>query len=119
MRIESIKTNDMQYNSQRLATGEGLQKESPKERKGENVAIASQKKYSEEEVKAAIGSVNKAINTYDRRLQFSVHEATNLVSVKVIDTNTDEVIREIPPEKILDMVAKLWEMAGIIVDKKI
>ena len=39
--------------------------------------------------------------------------------VKVIDQNTDEIIREIPPEKILDMVAALWEMAGIIVDRKI
>jgi flagellar protein FlaG len=30
----------------------------------------------------------------------------------------DEVIREIPPEKILDMVAKMMELAGILVDEK-
>jgi len=38
--------------------------------------------------------------------------------VKVIDINTNEVIREIPPEKILDMVATMLEMAGIIVDER-
>jgi flagellar protein FlaG len=38
--------------------------------------------------------------------------------VKVIDINTREVIREIPPEKILDMVATMLEMAGIIVDER-
>jgi flagellar protein FlaG len=38
--------------------------------------------------------------------------------VKVIDAETDEIIREIPPEKILDMVAMMWEMVGIIVDER-
>jgi len=28
------------------------------------------------------------------------------------------MIREIPPEKILDLVAKMWEMAGILIDEK-
>ena len=38
--------------------------------------------------------------------------------VKVVDPNTDKVIREIPPEKILDMVAKMWEVVGLFVDEK-
>jgi flagellar protein FlaG len=38
--------------------------------------------------------------------------------VKVIDNETQEVIQEIPPEKILDMVAKMWEVAGILVDER-
>ena len=36
----------------------------------------------------------------------------------VINEDTDEVIREIPPEKSLDMLQKMWEMAGILVDEK-
>ncbi|WIV12019.1 flagellar protein FlaG [Proteiniborus sp. MB09-C3] len=119
MRVESIKTNDIQYSSQRLSTGENRQNELPGNREIESKEVMPQKKYTEEELKSAITSVNKAINPYDRKLEFSIHEATRLISVKVIDTNTDEVIREIPPEKILDMVAKLWEIAGIIVDQKI
>ncbi|TAH63570.1 MAG: flagellar protein FlaG [Gottschalkiaceae bacterium] len=119
VRIEAIKTNDIQYSPQRVASGDSIPKELTKEKAAENVELNLKKEYSEEEIKSAIGSVNKAINPYDRKLEFSIHEATRYISVKVIDTNTDEVIREIPPEKILDMVAKLWEMAGIIVDKKI
>jgi flagellar protein FlaG len=38
--------------------------------------------------------------------------------VKVVDTETQEVIREIPSEKILDMVANILEMAGILVDER-
>ena len=67
----------------------------------------------------AVDNTNKMLEGYNRRFEISIHEGTNAVMVKVIDQNTDEIIREIPPEKILDMVAKLWEMAGIIVDKKI
>lgn len=67
----------------------------------------------------AVDDTNRALEGYDRRFQISIHEGTRAVMVKVIDENTDEVIREIPPEKILDMVAALWEMAGIIVDRKV
>ncbi len=67
----------------------------------------------------AVDNTNKMLEGYNRRFEISIHEGTNAVMVKVIDQNTDEIIREIPPEKILDMVAALWEMAGIIVDRKI
>lgn len=52
------------------------------------------------------------------RCEYSYHKETNRVSIKVIDDATDEVIREIPPEKSLDMLQKMWEMAGILVDEK-
>ena len=79
------------------------------------------KEVSHDELVRAIGDVNKSIRTYDRKLQYSIHEKTNTIMVKVIDISdgSDRVIREIPPEKILDMVAKMWEMAGIIVDERV
>lgn len=52
------------------------------------------------------------------RCEYSYHKETNRVSIKVIDSDTDKVIREIPPEKSLDMLQKMWEMAGIMVDEK-
>lgn len=70
------------------------------------------------EVIQAIEKANKHIKSYDRRLEFSIHEITKQIMVKVINTEDDTVIREIPSEKILDMVAHLWEVAGILVDEK-
>lgn len=78
-----------------------------------------EKRYTEEELIEKIESANKHFVTFDRRLEFSIHEKTKQIMVKVIDLRTEEIIREIPPEKILDMVATLWEIAGIIVDEKI
>ncbi|MBM7582630.1 flagellar protein FlaG [Caldicoprobacter guelmensis] len=67
----------------------------------------------------AVKQVNKALEGTNRRFEYSIHEQTNTIVIKVIDTETNEVIREIPPEKILNLIAKLWELAGIIVDEKV
>lgn len=75
-------------------------------------------KTQEHEVIEAIEKANKHFKSYDRRLEFSIHEKTKQIMVKVINTDDDSIVREIPSEKILDMVAKLWEMAGIFVDEK-
>ena len=65
-----------------------------------------------------IERANKAIAGSTCNFEYSIHEGTKEIMVKVIDQDTKEVIREIPPEKILDMVAKMWEMAGILVDER-
>ncbi|MNP87072.1 flagellar protein FlaG [compost metagenome] len=49
----------------------------------------------------------------------SVHEKTHQILVKVLNKETGELIREIPPEKTLDLVAKMMEIAGILIDEKV
>lgn len=73
---------------------------------------------SDEQLVKAIESAIKAVQGKTTTLEFSIHKQTKLISVKVLDKDTGETIREIPPEKSLDFVAKLWEMAGIFVDKR-
>lgn len=72
----------------------------------------------EKTVIEAIEKANKKLSGVIAEFEFSIHEKTKQISVKVINKDTKEVIREIPPEKILDIVAHLWEVAGIIVDEK-
>ena len=50
--------------------------------------------------------------------QFGIHEETNHLTIKIVDKETRKVIKELPPEKTLDMIAKVWEMAGLLVDEK-
>ncbi len=50
--------------------------------------------------------------------QFSVHKETKQVMIKMVNSETKEVIREIPSEKILDMFAKMCEVNGLFVDEK-
>lgn len=84
-----------------------------------NVPVDGEKKQVQEhDVIEAIEKANKHFKSFDRRLEFTIHDKTKQIMVKVIDTEDDSVIREIPSEKILDMVAKLWEMSGLFVDEK-
>jgi flagellar protein FlaG len=52
------------------------------------------------------------------RCEYAYDEPTKRVSIKVYDKETDELIREVPPEKSLEMLQRMWELAGIIVDEK-
>lgn len=61
----------------------------------------------------------KAIQGPNTGFEMSVHKATNTISIKVLDKDTGEVIREIPPEKTLDLVAKFMEINGILIDERV
>ena len=74
------------------------------------------KEASQEQIKKAVSEINRA--AMGTEAVFGIHEATNRVTIKIVDKNTKEVIKELPPEKTLDLIAKAWEMAGILVDEK-
>jgi flagellar protein FlaG len=65
-----------------------------------------------------IEKANKAIIGANKTFEYSIHEKTKQIMVKVINSETKELIREIPPEKILDMVARMWELSGIMIDER-
>ncbi len=71
---------------------------------------------SNEQVRKAVEQLNK--NMANSEAVFGIHEGTNRVTIKIVDKSTKEVIRELPPEKTLDMIARVWDMAGILVDEK-
>lgn len=73
---------------------------------------------SEKQVQEAVDSTNKELEKLQTNLRFSVHKQTKQIMIKIIDSNTKEVIKELPPEKLLDMVASMMERAGLIIDKK-
>ncbi len=71
---------------------------------------------SQEQIKKAVEQLNKKMSNSEAL--FGIHEGTNRVTIKIVDRQTKEVIKELPPEKTLDMIAKVWELAGLMVDEK-
>ena len=84
--------------------------------KGQNNNSAEQEQPSNEQIKKAVEQLNK--NMRNSEAVFGIHEGTNRVTIKLVDKDTKEVIKELPPEKTLDMIAKAWELAGILVDER-
>ena len=79
---------------------------------------------SEQEIEADNERIKKAVEKLNKKLDqnteavFGVHEKTNRVTIKMVDKESKKVIKEFPPDKTLDMIAKVWELAGILVDEK-
>ena len=83
-----------------------------------SVSENKSKDNTENHLKSVISMTNEKIHWTNTRCEFQYHEITKRVSIKVIDKETDEIIREIPPEESLEMVEKMWELAGLIVDER-
>jgi flagellar protein FlaG len=78
----------------------------------------------EEKTAADNDKIKKALENITAQLpnsevKFGIHEKTDRVTIKLVDKETKEVIKEFPPEKTLDMIAKCMEIAGVLVDEKL
>ena len=89
------------------ADGQGSQEAGAKEQQAQQ---------SQESIKKMVDQLNKKMSNSEAI--FGIHEGTNRITIKIVDKETKEVLKEYPPEKTLDMIAKVWEMAGILVDEK-
>lgn len=106
-KLPSLKSEGM--NHQELNDGDVI----IKKKEGTYLSIGEEKLFEMLERAA------KALVIPRVELQFSIHEKTKEISVKIIDMESREVIREIPSKEVLDMAAKMNELAGLFVDKKI
>jgi Uncharacterized flagellar protein FlaG len=84
----------------------------------QNAAEVQDASIQSEQLDRALNSVNQALSYHRIRFEYTVHDKTKAVMIKMMDADTGEVIREIPPEKFLDIEAMTLEQAGLLVDKK-
>ncbi|NQX70109.1 flagellar protein FlaG [Paenibacillus alba] len=73
---------------------------------------------SDKAVVQAIEKINKTLEGARHKFAYSIHEKTGQIMVKVINEDTNEVIREIPNEKIADLIASFQEINGLNIDEK-
>ncbi len=71
---------------------------------------------SNESVQKAVALINKQLT--NSKAVFGIHEETNRLTIKMVDKDTDKVIKEFPADETLDMLAKVMEFAGLMVDEK-
>jgi len=86
--------------------------EAPRELYG--VESPSEGEVTDAMIDLAINAANQRLSMTSFRLSHSVHEATNTILVRVYDTDTDELLREVPPESRLDSLARILELQGML-----
>ncbi len=134
MTIESVRSTSASINLNKEATTRPVREVTAPET-ADGVAIKSGQEVetfaAEEETsnsngeanKTSIDAIKKAVNEINKTsnnstVQFGIHEKTNRMTVKILDKETKKVIKEFPAEKTLDLIAKAWEIAGLMVDEK-
>ena len=80
---------------------------------------AEQKPASRQDIESQAKALEKTFLAFNRRVVLSVNDAINQVIIKVVDAETDKVIKEIPAEEIQHLIARIKETIGLLVDEKI
>jgi len=113
-----------QHNVKKVEKGQDntmqiLKNEKPLEEEN-NKKINSEDREKLKEVLSKITEgLSEIVSTFNKKLDFVVHEGTHRMMVKVINTETNEVIKEIPPKEMLDLAAKIQETLSIFIDVKV
>ena len=83
----------------------------------EDVGSGNNREYSNEQIKKTVADMNKKLQNIS--CQYGIHEGTGRVTIRMVDKETKDVIKEFPAEETLELIAKAWELAGIMVDKRL
>ncbi len=75
-------------------------------------------KASDDQLKDVVKAVNDFVKPFNDTLLFSIDKDTGTTVVKVIDTETDEVIKQIPSEEMLALAKALDQLRGLLVKQK-
>lgn len=70
------------------------------------------------ELPKIVEQMNKAIQAFSNSIRFEVHEDNRIV-IRVIDTTSGEIVREIPPEKLLDTFNRMEDLVGLLLDQRL
>jgi flagellar protein FlaG len=90
----------------------------PAQPEGPDLAAPGPAQVSEAQLRQQVDAVNKALKeSSEEHLQFSIHQGTNHLVIKLVNDQTHEVLKEFPSEKFLDVVADLMKVAGLQVDE--
>lgn len=87
---------------------------------GTNIAVggSSGKTLDDKDVKKVVDTLNKLFEGTPTHIEYETVGKSKQLAIKIVDSNTKEVIKEIPSKKIVEMIDKFCELAGIMVDEK-
>lgn len=74
-------------------------------------------KLDNEQLDKALKKINKFLEDEAVHAEYSVHEVFGDIMIKIVDDKTKEVILEVPPKKILDMIASMCKQFGLLDEK--
>ncbi|ACV61583.1 flagellar protein FlaG protein [Desulfofarcimen acetoxidans DSM 771] len=109
--LEALATQDLTTSLRKTEKSEPIPN-------ADDAVDSSQAQVNPDQLIKAVENLNKTSDLYNQGLQFKVHEETKQLVVQIVNQESGEVIKQIPPEEVLDMEARIGKMVGLIIDKK-
>ncbi len=82
-------------------------------------ARADAPEVSEAKVVEASAQLNHVMSAFHKGIRFQLHEDLDRPYVQIINQDTKEVVKSIPPEEMLDVMARLHRVIGMILDTEV
>ncbi|TWH45238.1 flagellar protein FlaG [Sporomusa sp. KB1] len=74
---------------------------------------------STEKLENITDGLNDFMQYLNTNLKFVLHQKTDRLIVQIVDIKSQKVLKEAPPREILDVVAKIHDLVGALIDQKI
>jgi flagellar protein FlaG len=129
MNVEAVRNEPVSYETPVISVKAAPQQKAPEVQKpqapgGDPKPVqqvrddSKQSEIADDMIINAIKEANKQLLGVNTELHYRVHEKTNQIMVKIVDKESGDIIREVPPEKTLDLFAKILELAGLLIDER-
>ncbi|HKK65364.1 MAG TPA: flagellar protein FlaG [Clostridia bacterium] len=121
LHLNDVGAQNKQFTAAALKQKEFRVQNAQKEAQQKQAAAAKAKEKRKETVDPEIylKDILTITSIFNRRLKFSINRESNQVIVKVIDGETDNVIKEIPPEALQRLHSRMRESIGLLIDEEI
>ncbi|WP_134114716.1 flagellar protein FlaG [Orenia marismortui] len=117
--MKIAKNSQSMMNSSANVQGGKKETKLSNEGKGNLNSSNSAENINKKQIQESIENLNEAVHAVHEDLQFELHDESERMMVKVMDLDKHKVIKEMPPKEMLDMLGKIKEMVGLIIDEKI
>ncbi|WPC41079.1 flagellar protein FlaG [Clostridium sp. JS66] len=84
----------------------------------EKVSETKETRINEEKVKKSVERLNKLLEDRETHVEYELIGKTKQIGIKIVNNETKEVIKEVPPKKFVEMMDKLCELAGVMIDER-
>lgn len=86
---------------------------------GEEIVNGDKVSLSAEEIEGIIKELNQFIQIFNTKIAFEIDKETKKTILRIVDVETNEVIRQIPPEELLKISRRISELLGLIINEKV
>ncbi|HHY18620.1 MAG TPA: flagellar protein FlaG [Firmicutes bacterium] len=76
-----------------------------------------EEKIETETLNESLEIADKLAKAFNKAIKFQIHQETDKIYVEIVDRETGETIKQIPPEEMLKIAASVQEFLGLIVDQ--